>query len=89
MLDIIMETIKNSDITSDKIAIKQLSKPQTEFYHLIRDYLQKNESVTSAEAQILSGKSAATVRNYFAKLVSKKLLVAQGENKARKYFLAN
>lgn len=89
MLDIIMETIKNSDITSDKIAIKQLSKPQTEFYHLIRDYLQKNESVTSAEAQILSGKSAATVRNYFAKLVSKNLLVAQGENKARKYFLAN
>lgn len=45
--------------------------------------------MTSAEAQILSGKSAATVRNYFAKLVSKNLLVAQGENKARKYFLAN
>ncbi len=64
-----------------------LSKPELKFLKMIETYLQTEEFIDNAQAQILSGKSAESVKKYFAKLVKVGALIAVGENKGRKYRL--
>lgn len=73
---------KMSDIVSDK-----LSKAENKAYQKICDYLARHSEITNKDIQQLLGKSPQTVRRYLSKFVNLNLLQAQGENKARVYFL--
>ncbi|MBO1306637.1 Fic family protein [Enterococcus sp. 669A] len=88
MLDVILETLKQyPQAASAKIKNEQLNARENEFLNLVLGYLQDHPAITNKDAQALSGKSPATVRGYFAKLVDLDLLEADGNNKARKYRL--
>jgi fido (protein-threonine AMPylation protein) len=67
---------------TDKLAVKEM-----EFLQVVFDFLQENGEISSKQAQELSGKSAESVKKYFAALVAAGVLIAKGENKGRKYKL--
>jgi Fic family protein len=73
-------TDKIPDIFTDK-----LSKGEQEFLHAIYHYLCEHGEINNYRAQTLTGKSADSVKKYFAKLVAVGLLQAVGKNKARVY----
>lgn len=73
---------KTSDIISDK-----LNKTEKAFMDALLPILQKTGEVTASEAIIATGKSAQRVRQLFAALVEKGVLIAVGQNKGRKYKL--
>ncbi|MDO4427861.1 MAG: FeoC-like transcriptional regulator, partial [Moraxella sp.] len=54
----------------------------------VEQYLARHSHISSREAQRLLGKSASTVRRYFAQWVTDGLLEAVGENKQRIYRLS-
>jgi len=72
------------DIFTDK-----LSKGETEFLFTIYPYLCKQGEINNYRAQTLTGKSADSVKKYFAKLVQVGILQAVGNNKARVYRFAD
>jgi Fic family protein len=68
------------DINTDK-----LSKTEMEFLEQIAGYLEKNGEITNYRAQLLTNKSADSVKKYLTQFVELGLLEAVGENKGRKY----
>ncbi|MDR2473609.1 MAG: Fic family protein [Tannerella sp.] len=93
MLMRILETLQEyavhnfTDKITDKITDK-LSATDKAFINQIGNYLLTNGYIDNYNAGLLSGKKTETVKKQFAKLVETGLLVAQGERKTRKYFLA-
>lgn len=67
---------------SDKLTATELS-----VFGQIEAYLRYQPTITNAQAQMLLGKSPATVRRYLSVFVAEGLLVAVGENKSRVYRL--
>ncbi|MDR1847034.1 MAG: Fic family protein [Bacteroidales bacterium] len=92
MLEIIKTTIKElptkkfTDIFPDKITDK-LTKTELEFLKTITGFIENNGSIDNYKAQLLTNKSAESVKKYFAALIKKDILIAEGENKGRKYRL--
>jgi Fic family protein len=77
-------TDKIPDIFTDK-----LTKGEKEFLFAIYLYLCEYGEINNYRAQTLTGKSADSVKKYFAKLVSIGFLQAVGSNKARVYRFAD
>jgi len=73
-----------TDIIPDKIT-DMLSKGEQEFLFSIFSYLCEHGEINNYRAQTLTGKSADSVKKYFAKLVQIGFLQAVGKNKARVY----
>jgi Fic family protein len=73
-------TDKIPDIFTDK-----LTKSEREFLFAIYPYLCEHGGINNYRAQTLTGKSADSVKKYFAKLVRIGFLQATGNNKARVY----
>jgi Fic family protein len=76
-------TDKIPDIFTDK-----LTKSEKEFLFAIYHYLCEHGEINNYRAQTLTGKSADSVKKYFARLVEIGLLQAIGENKGRVYRFA-
>ncbi|MDR0485181.1 MAG: hypothetical protein LBH29_00470 [Elusimicrobiota bacterium] len=64
-----------------------MGNPEKEFLSAIMDFIEKNGEIDNYRAQILSDKSAESVKKYFAALVEADILTAIGEKKGRKYKL--
>jgi fido (protein-threonine AMPylation protein) len=81
-------TDKIREIT-DKLAgiTDKLTVPALEFLAVIYDFVAENGEINNSTAQKMSGKSAESVKKYFAALVAAGVLTAVGERKARKYIL--
>ena len=79
---------KITDIIPEKITDK-LSKTELEFLKGIIGFLENNGEIDNYRAQLLTNKSAVSVKKYFAKLVEVGALTAHGATKARKYKLRN
>lgn len=71
---------------SDKGGDKLLPAEQ-QFLQILLQHFQTNEYITSATAQELTGRSPQRVRQMFTALTDANILIASGENKARKYRL--
>jgi Fic family protein len=71
------------DIDTDK-----LTKTELEFLEQIAGFVEKNDEITNYRAQILTAKSAESVKKYLAKFVEMGIFVAKGEKKGRAYKLA-
>ena len=82
-----MPVNKITDIIPDKITDK-LSRGELDFLRGIIGFLENNDKIDSHRAQLLTNKSAESVKKYFAALTMAGILVATGENKGRKYKLA-
>lgn len=97
MLDIILETLKEYKENELKNVetkaaetlenYEKLTTIEIKNYILIKKYLQEYGEITTAVASKLIKKSPTTTRRYLAKFVKEKLLVAEGNNKNRIYFL--
>jgi Fic family protein len=92
MLESISKTL--SDIQKRKLTEKltgklteSLSKTELEFLQSIIRFLETNGEIDNYRAQLLTNKSAVSVKKYFAALVSAGILTAHGATKARKYRL--
>ncbi|GAB7140396.1 Fic family protein [Deferribacterales bacterium RsTz2092] len=81
-----LPTTKITDIITDIITDK-LGKGEKEFLAGIIGYLENNGEIDNYKAQLLTNKSAESVKKYFAALVTAGVLVAIGQNKGRKYKL--
>jgi len=77
-----------TDKIPDKIT-DMLTKGEREFLFSIFYYLCEHGEINNYRAQTLTGKSADSVKKYFAKLVRIGLLQAVGNNKARVYRFAD
>jgi len=94
MLEMIASALKQlpsnkiTDIIPDIIPDK-LSKEEREFLRAIAGFLKNNDGIDNYRAQLLTDKSAESVKKYFAALVKAGILSAHGSNKGRKYKLKN
>ncbi|GBU20855.1 hypothetical protein R80B4_00742 [Fibrobacteres bacterium R8-0-B4] len=76
-----------TDIIPDIITDK-LSKGEREFLCAIAGFLENNGEIDNYRAQLLTNKSAESVKKYFAALIEAGAMAATGENKGRRYKLA-
>jgi Fic family protein len=89
MMDVISKTLKElpvnriTDIVPDK-----LSKAELEFLQNILGFLENNGAIDNYRAQLLTNKSAESVKKHFAVLVNTGILIGIGANKGRKYKLS-
>jgi hypothetical protein len=82
----------NGDVLIDKIPDKftdKLSTGEKEFLFSIYSYLCEHSEINNYRAQTLTGKSADSVKKFFAKLVNIGFLQPIGNNKARVYRFAD
>lgn len=93
MLDIILDTLIayqasdiSSDISSDKKNTK-LTDIENSVFFLVNRYLIDHETISTAIASELLGKSISTARHYLVRFVELGLLEAMGSNKNRLYRL--
>ena len=75
---------KVSDITSDK-GINLLNKTEHAFFSAIAPTIITKGEIVAADAVRITGKSPQRVRQLFAVLIDKGILVATGQNKGRRY----
>jgi cell filamentation protein, protein adenylyltransferase len=78
---------KLTDIFPNIITDK-LTKTELEFLEQIAGFVENNGEITNYRAQVLTAKSAESVKKYLAKFVEVGIFVAEGENKGRVYKLA-
>ncbi|MDR0942747.1 MAG: Fic family protein [Holosporales bacterium] len=81
-----LPTDKSTDIIPDKLT-DNLAKGETEFLKSIIGFIKNNETIDNYRAQLLTNKSAESVKKYFAALIKAGILIATGKNKGRKYKL--
>jgi Fic family protein len=77
---------KVTDIFPD-IHTDILSKTELEFLEQIARYVENHGEITNYRAQILTNRSAESIKKLLARLVELRLLDAVGENKGRKYVI--
>ena len=75
---------KITDIFPD-INTDTLTKTELEFLEQIAGFLDRNSEITNYRAQILTNRSAESVKKYLAKFVDLGIMKAVGKNKGRKY----
>ena len=73
--------------SSDKTIINDFEIQLSQAEGKIINYLKKYESITNKEARGATGLSASGVRKVFDGLIQKKLIIALGDKKSRKYKL--
>ena len=78
---------KITDIFPDIITDK-LTKAELGFLEQIAGFIEKNGQITNYRAQVLTNKSAESVKKYLVKFVEMGIFVAEGEKKGRVYKLA-
>jgi len=78
---------KVTDIIPD-IITDNLTKTELEFLEQIMGFVERNGQITNYRAQILTNKSAESVKKYLMKFVKIGIFVAEGGNKGRLYKLA-
>lgn len=94
MLDVIYQALaelpirKLTDIFPD-ISTDNLTKTELEFLEQIAGYLDRNKEISNYRAQILTNRSAESIKKYLARFVKLSILKAIGENKGRKYAINN
>jgi Fic family protein len=81
-----LPTQKITDILPDKLTDK-LTRTELEFLQNIIGYLENNGEIDNYRAQLLTNKSAESVKKYLATLLDAGILSATGANKGRKYRL--
>lgn len=93
MLDIILTTLREyqevveiPDGEVEKVN-ESLSKEENRVFLILSKYLQDHETVSTAVASKLSGKSEATARRYLKKYIDLGLMIGEGLSKARIYRL--
>lgn len=92
MLEVIYQALaelpvhKVTDIFPD-IDTDKFSKTELEFLELIVGFIEKNDEITNYRAQVLTNKSAESVKKYLAKFVQAGLFETVGEKKGRKYIV--
>lgn len=64
-----------------------IKKSQNEQETLILKYIEQNGSITNSNACDLLGLKPARIRMIFKNMIIKRLIVAVGENRSRKYCL--
>jgi Fic family protein len=77
---------KITDIFTD-IFTDKLSKTELEFLEQIAGYIDKNGEITNYRAQLLTNKSAESIKKYLAKFAEMGILKVEGKNKGRKYLI--
>lgn len=77
---------KITDIFPD-LSTDILTKTELEFLEQIAGFLDRNGEITNYRAQVLTNRSAESVKKYLARLVEIGALVAVGANKGRKYVI--
>ncbi len=92
MLDMILKTIEGIDnidyLKNIKLEyVKALTKTEKEVLNALIGYFEDNDYIDNENAVNLLNKSSANVRKYFNKFVKLNILIAEGENKGRKYKL--
>ena len=75
---------KVSDIASD-ITIDMLSDTEHAFFSAIAPTIITKGEIAATDAVRITGKSPQRVRQLFAVLIDKGILVATGQNKGRRY----
>ena len=75
---------KVSDITSDK-GINSLNETEYAFFSAIAPTIITKGEIAAADAVRITSKSSQRVRQLFAVLIDKGILVATGQNKGCKY----
>jgi predicted HTH transcriptional regulator len=78
---------KITDIFTD-INTDNLSKTELEFLEQIAGYLDKNGEITNYRAQLLTNKSAESIKKYLSKFAEMGILKQEGKNKGRKYLIS-
>lgn len=81
MLNIIKKTLVELEYNSDKMTDKELKRLER-----LESYFEKNNYITNKELQDLLEISESTAKRFLNKLVNRKILRAEGERKARKYY---
>ena len=77
-----------SEEKADKKPIKADKKPiKADRKEIIKKYIEEKGSVTNKEARDLLGLADSTTKRILKEMVDERLLVIEGERKARKYFL--
>jgi Fic family protein len=79
---------KITDIFPD-IVTDKLTRTEIGFLEQIAGFIEKNGQITNYRAQVLTNKSAESVKKYFVKFVEIGIFVAEGEKKGRVYKLPN
>ena len=93
MLDIILSTViayktsGNESKTTLEELPAELTSIEMQVFLLIKKYFADHETINTAIAVKLIGKSSPTVRKHLSRLVSLGLLEAHGSNKNRTYSL--
>ena len=93
MLDAIYQVLNElpvrqiTDIFTD-IDTDKLTKTELEFLEQISGFVEKNGQITNYRAQVLTNKSAESVKKYLVKFVEMGIFVAKGEKKGRLYKIA-
>ncbi|MDR1334201.1 MAG: hypothetical protein LBJ71_03215, partial [Holosporaceae bacterium] len=93
MMDVISKTLKEllankiTDKVTDKVTDK-LSKAELEFLQNILGFLENNGAIDNYRAQLLTNKSAESIKKHFAALTDAGILIGIGANKGRKYKLS-
>ncbi len=79
--------VKITDIFTDKDT-DILSGAERKFLGEIVGFLDKNGSLSNAQAVSISGRGAVSVKKHLQQLTEKGFLKAVGANKGRRYFIA-
>lgn len=79
---------KITDIFPD-IDTEILSKTELEFLEQIAGYLERQGEITNYRAQILTNRSAESIKKLLVRLAQLGILDAVGENKGRRYIIHN
>jgi Fic family protein len=93
MLDVLYQALnelpvrKITDIFPDIITDK-LTKTELAFLEQISGFVEKYGQITNYRAQVLTNKSAESVKKYLSRFVELGLLLAEGEKKGRVYVIA-
>ena len=83
-----IDDIEATDIITDKITDK-LTPMELRILTYFLKYLLLHESITNQKAQVLTDKSAESIKKYLNRLTKAGILIKIGENKGRKYKLNN
>jgi Fic family protein len=70
-----------------EIRTDKLSKTELEFLEQVGGYLEKHGEITNYRAQLVTNRSAESIKKLLVRLVEMGILEAVGENKGRKYVI--
>lgn len=90
MLDAVYQALRELPVRKvtdifPEISTDILTKTEQAFLEQIAGYLDRNGEITNYRAQVLTNRSAESIKKYLARFVELGILQAVGENKGRRY----